>query len=338
MSRISRRDFFKAGAAAGMAAALPTTSAQGKPPATPAGGVAPDLVFVNGKIHTMDDTASVVSAVAIRDGRFVAVGDAANPGPGVKVINLRGRTVVPGLLESHTHFVSLANRPGYHVAGLELAHSIAEVQEMLAERRARGDVPEGAFITAMGGWHPRQWFGPGEMLRLPTLAELDAAVPDRPVMLYQGGSGPGVTNTLGKAFFEHPDISPPVLVGANGELANVMGVNHANRALVRAALRNHRAQRVRRADQCRPADQPAGSAPRLHARQRLVPESRERPRLHRGRQARRSLRARPRLLQRERRGDARDARSAHRGRRQDRARRGRLVKAGTGRQAAGAPP
>jgi len=237
MSRISRRDFFKAGAAAGMAAALPTTSAQGKPPATPAGGVAPDLVFVNGKIHTMDDTASVVSAVAIRDGRFVAVGDAANPGPGVKVINLRGRTVVPGLLESHTHFVSLANRPGYHVAGLELAHSIAEVQEMLAERRARGDVPEGAFITAMGGWHPRQWFGPGEMLRLPTLAELDAAVPDRPVMLYQGGSGPGVTNTLGKAFFEHPDISPPVLVGANGELANVMGVNHANRALYQLRIR-----------------------------------------------------------------------------------------------------
>jgi len=218
MSKITRRDFFKAGAAAGMAAALPSASGQVKPPATPAGGVEPDLVLVNGKIHTMDDANRVVSAVAIRDGRFVAVGTAANPGPGVKVINLEGRTVVPGLLESHTHFVSLANRPGYHVAGLELAHNIAEVQEMLAERRARGDVPEGAFITAMGGWHPRQWFGPGEMLRLPTRTELDAAVPDRPVILFQQFNGPSSVNSLGQAFFETvtSPLAGPVTVADNG--------------------------------------------------------------------------------------------------------------------------
>ena len=78
----------------------------------------------------------IVSAVAIRNGRFVSVGNASNPGPGKDVINLHGRTVVPGLIESHTHFVSLANRPGYHVAQWELASNLAEVLAFLAARRA----------------------------------------------------------------------------------------------------------------------------------------------------------------------------------------------------------
>ena len=239
-TRITRRQVLTTGAAAGVAAALAGAGAGQATAAGPgsSGGSADDttLTFVNGKIHTMDGAGTVARAVSIRNGRFVAVG-APNPGPGARVINLHGRTVVPGLLESHTHFVSLANRPGYHVAELELAESLDEALGMLAARRARGDVPEGEFITAMGGWHPRQWFRPPEALRLPTLAELDAAVPDRPVMLYQGGGGPGVTNSLGKAFFEHPDISPPVLVGDNGELVTVMGVDHADRALYQLRIR-----------------------------------------------------------------------------------------------------
>jgi predicted amidohydrolase YtcJ len=112
--------------------------------------------------------------------------------------------------------VSLANRPGYHVAALELAHNIGEVQAMLAARRP--EVPVDQFITAMGGWHPRQW----TEQRLPTLAELDAAVPDRPVFLLQTFSGPSTTNSLGKAFFESA-VSPlagPVTVAANGAIAS----------------------------------------------------------------------------------------------------------------------
>ena len=219
MSRISRRNFFKAGAAAGVAAALPASAQPGKGDGTGA-TAGQDLTFVNGRIHTMDDQNSVVSAVTIRNGRFLSVGNASNPGPGSRVINLQGRTVVPGLIESHTHFVSLANRPGYHVAGLELARSIPEVQEMLAARRP--DVPEGQFITAMGGWHPRQWAASAAEVRLPTLTELDAAVPDRPVFLLQTFAGPSRTNTLGKAFFENV-VSPlagPVTVGADGSIAS----------------------------------------------------------------------------------------------------------------------
>ena len=232
--RVSRRNLLKGGAAAGLAAALGAahggvaaaavtrggTGTQILPADQPAGEV-PELRLVNGRIHTMDDQGTVARAAAIRNGRFVAVGNsAASPGPGGRTINLQGRTVIPGLIESHTHFVSLANRPGYHVAQLELAESLDEVLEMLAARRARGDVPEGEFITAMGGWHPRQWFTPPEVLRLPTLAELDEAVPDRPVMLFQQFNGPSRVNSLGKEFFENV-VSPlagPVTVADDGTI------------------------------------------------------------------------------------------------------------------------
>ena len=244
MSNISRRDLFKAGAAAGLGAFLPG-SVQAAGPQGVGQGNQTDLTFVNGRIHTMDDKGSVVSAVAIRNGRFVSVGNASNPGPGARVINLKGRTVVPGLIESHTHFVSLANRPGYHVV-LELARNIGEVQDLLASRRARGDVPEGKFITAMGGWSPNQW----AERRLPTLTELDAAVPDRPVLVYQGGGGPARTNTRGKMFFESQEVATsiaPVVVGANGEIVTIAGVNHANRALYHLRIRQSFEDKMRSA-------------------------------------------------------------------------------------------
>jgi predicted amidohydrolase YtcJ len=98
--------------------------------------------------------------------------------------------------------VSLGNRPGYHTI-LENTNSIREVQEALTARRK--DVPEGAWITSMGGWIPHQW----TERRQPTLAELDAAVPDRPVLLYERFTGPAVTNTLGKKFFDAADAAPP---------------------------------------------------------------------------------------------------------------------------------
>jgi len=178
------------------------------------------LVLVNAKIHTMDARDTVVNTVSIRHDRFVAVGGRPlKVGRGVRVIDLRGRTVVPGLIEPHIHIVSLGNRPGYHTV-LENTTSIQEVQEALAARRKT--VPEGAWITSMGGWHPNQW----REHRHPSLAELDAAVPDRPVLLYERFTGPCATNSLGKKFFDaadagpkvHPDIVP-AKVAANGAIA-----------------------------------------------------------------------------------------------------------------------
>jgi predicted amidohydrolase YtcJ len=243
MSKISRRDLFKATLAAGLGVSLPT-GVQGH-------GRGRDdddddrkseaLVFVNGRIHTMDERNSIVNTVAMKNGRFISVGNAGHDMGEARVIDLRGRTVVPGLMESHTHFVSLANRPGYHVAEWENAGSVADVLALLAARRARGDVPPGQFITAMGAGTPRMF----AELRLPTLAEIDSAVPDRPVFLYQGGGGPARTNTLGKQFFESV-VSPlagPCVVGADGTLAGAINSttpptpSMANRALYHLRIR-----------------------------------------------------------------------------------------------------
>ena len=161
------------------------------------------LVLTNGRIHTMDGANTIATSVTIRNGRFLAINAAPAAGPGVRTINLGGRTVVPGLVEPHIHIVSLANRPGYHTI-LENTTSIREVQEALAARRK--DAPQGAWITSMGGWHPNQW----AEHRHPTLAELDQAVPDRPVLLYERFTGPCATNSMGKAFFDAADAAPPV--------------------------------------------------------------------------------------------------------------------------------
>jgi len=161
------------------------------------------LALINGRIHTMDAADTIATSVTIRNGRFVALNAAPAAGPNVRVIDLGGRTVVPGLVEPHIHIVSLGNRPGYHTI-LENTTSIREIQEALGARRK--NVPEGTWITSMGGWHPNQW----AEHRHPTLAELDAAVPDRPVLLYERFTGPCATNSLGKAFFDAVDAAPPV--------------------------------------------------------------------------------------------------------------------------------
>jgi predicted amidohydrolase YtcJ len=219
--RRSRRRFLAtsigAAAAIGNGPVVEVLSGQAPAPALPDETT---IALVNGRIHTIDRSNTVVDTVSIRNGRFVAVGGRApKAGAGIRVIDLRGRTVVPGLVEPHIHIVSLGNRPGYHTI-LENTASIREVQEALAARRKV--VPDGAWITSMGGWHPNQW----AEHRHPTLAELDQAVPDRPVLLFERFTGPCATNSLGKAFFDaadagpkvHPDIVP-VKVSANGAIA-----------------------------------------------------------------------------------------------------------------------
>src|SRR6187551_87633 len=171
----SRREFLEtaAGATIGLAAASRNADAaqivQATQATPPAGTPLQDVVLTNGRIHTMDAKNTMAPSVTIRNGRIAAVGG--NPPAGLKVVDLRGRTVVPGLIEGHVHIVSLANRPGYHTV-LENTASIKEVQQALAARRK--DVPQGQWITSMGGWHPNQW----AEHRQPTLQELDAAVPD----------------------------------------------------------------------------------------------------------------------------------------------------------------
>src|SRR6187455_526986 len=155
-----------------------------------------DVKLVNGKIHTLDGRNSIVQSVTIKNGKFTAVGrdQWSDGGPCMRVINLGGRTAVPGLVDNHNHFVLLGLRPG-HDTRLETATSIADVQAAIRARTRT--VKPGEFITAMGGWVPAQF----AENRLPTLAELDAAAPSNPVLVFQTFVGPSVTNTPGRNFF-----------------------------------------------------------------------------------------------------------------------------------------
>jgi len=164
----------------------------------------PDLILVDGRIHTLNARNRVVSSVAIKDGRFVQVGNVGrhHGGRETRVIDLNGRTVVPGIIDNHNHLVLMGNRPGYHTP-LENAYSIPDVQAIYAAR-AHG-IPNGAWITTIGGFHSNHIYAnPADPLsgRLPTLAELDAAVPNNPVFIEIGFSGPSATNSAGKSILQ----------------------------------------------------------------------------------------------------------------------------------------
>ena len=166
-----------------------------------------DIRIVNGRIHTMDAHDTVVSSVTIRRGLFAAPDNAQEPC--LQVIDVHGRTVVPGLIDNHNHIVLLSERPG-HDTRLESATDIADVQSAL---RARSRTVSGdAWITAMGGWIPGQF----AEKRLPTLAELDQALPGNPALLFVAFTGPAVTNSKGKAYLSAHgvEVSEAGLIGA----------------------------------------------------------------------------------------------------------------------------
>jgi len=169
-----------------------------------------DLRLTNGKIVTMDARGTIAREATIQNGRFTAVG--ARSGQRLsqctRVIDLGGRTAVPGLIDNHNHIVLLGIRPGYHTP-LESARSIADVQAIIRTRAK--NVPANGFITSMGGWNPVQF----AEKRLPTLAELDAAANGRPVLVFQGFTGPAATNTPGRAFF----TSKSIAVSDTGQIA-----------------------------------------------------------------------------------------------------------------------
>ena len=165
-----------------------------------------DLRIVNGRIHTMDAHDTVVSSVTIRRGVFAASDGAREPC--MQVIDVHGRTVVPGLIDNHNHIVLLSERPG-HDTRLESAGSIADVQATLRARSRT--VTGGDWITAMGGWIPGQF----SEKRLPTLAELDQALPENPGLLFVSFTGPAVTNTRGRAYL----ATHGVAVSDTGQIA-----------------------------------------------------------------------------------------------------------------------
>ena len=169
-----------------------------------------DLNLVNGRFLTLDAHNSVVSAIGIRDGRIVEVGRGGALGPCGRTINLKSATVIPGLIDSHVHFIRCGQNPGHEVRIIETAASIGELQQMIGARIRELEVRVGEFITCVGGWNIN---GLAEK-RLPTLAELDAAAPNHAVYLSTTGAGGAVTNSVGRAFFQNHGVT--VTINAAG--------------------------------------------------------------------------------------------------------------------------
>ena len=189
-----------------IAAAVTLTAAQ-----NPATRECREIVLRNGKISTLDQRDTVATSVLIRDNRFAAIGTGAGTVPHAAcaaVIDLRGHRAVPGLIDNHSHIVSLGLRPGYDTR-LETAFSIAAIQDALRQRART--VPAGGFITGIGGWHTNQV----AEKRLPTGAELDAAVSTHPVLVGLAFAGPASVNRLGREWLERHGVA----VGADGAIA-----------------------------------------------------------------------------------------------------------------------
>ncbi len=220
---VSRRKVLKAGAA-GLAAALTAKHA----------GLAsaidltsdPDVILVNGEIYTMDspfaDQATFATSASIRAGRFVQVGNVTQaPGPNTKVIDLQGKTVIPGIIDGHNHIVLVGNRPGYHV----LMEDLNRVEDVIARYVAKFNAlgmtaddfrtnPNYGVMTTIGPITAQQMTfgvtgGNEAGNRLPSVAELNAALPGVPIYI-QGAQG-GTVNAAANWFADHPPANQLLL-------------------------------------------------------------------------------------------------------------------------------
>lgn len=167
-------------------ATLATACAKQEPPA--------DAVFVGGVVHTLDAQQRVVSAIAVRDGRIVAVGDKAAMGPFIgdatELTDLEGAVVYPGFTDAHMHLAGIGRRETEF--NLEGTASVADLKAKVAARIAAlpAGTPAGAWIVGRG-WIETHW----PEGRFPTRADLDAVAPDNPVYLTRADGHASVANS-----------------------------------------------------------------------------------------------------------------------------------------------
>jgi len=179
-----------------------------------------DLLLHGGQILTLDAGHSIHTSVAISGNEILAVG--VDVEGCSEVLDLDGRTVIPGLIDNHVHWMARAARPGHHVGEMDRASSVAQSLQILNRQVHRvpevtGDAGADNFLTAVGAITTSQ-FAEG---RLPNAMEL-AAVP-RPVFLSAGFNGPSQTNEAGRAYFEDRGIA----VNPDGSINNTNGARSA---------------------------------------------------------------------------------------------------------------
>ena len=174
-----------------------------------------DMVLYRGKIVTVDRDFSIRQAVAIKDGRFLAVGTEREMrpliGPSTRVIDLAGRTVIPGLIDSHIHATRACLTWNGEIHW-EMTRTLADGLRQIAV--AMKTTPAGSWIVVGGGWVPTQF----AERRFPTRADLDALAPNYPVYiqylregallnsaaLMAAGIFPGTPDPIGGRFERNP--------------------------------------------------------------------------------------------------------------------------------------
>ncbi len=153
--------------------------------------LAPDLVIVNAKVHTMDTSRPMAEAVAVYSNRIAAVGTTAEikrlAGEKTRVVDAGGRVVVPGFNDSHVHFIG----GGFQLSSVDLRG--AATPEEFAERLRRfaEKTPHGRWITG-GDWDHERWPG----APLPTRNLIDAFTPDTPVFVNRLDGHMALANSL----------------------------------------------------------------------------------------------------------------------------------------------
>ncbi len=173
-----RRDFLRTGVAGAAGLLMGGCAMSQRNESDPTGDA--DLILFNARIATMDERRPGAEAVAVRGGRFLAVGDEravmAHRGPRTRVIDAGGRTVIPGLNDSHIHLI----RGGLNY-NMELRwDGVASLADALAMLRVQADrTPAPQWVRVVGGWSEFQF----RERRLPTLEEINAVSPDVPVFV-----------------------------------------------------------------------------------------------------------------------------------------------------------
>src|SRR3984885_9456300 len=153
-----------------------------------------DILLVNGKIVTLDGTSQVSEALAIEAGRIAATGSTEAmrklAGPATQIIDLNGRTVIPGLIDSHIHAIRAGFRYATEVhwdGATDIAEAMGRLKSAAAHARP------GAWLIVAGGWTARQF----TESRRPTQAEIDAVAGEHPVYI-QLFYGSMLINAIGR--------------------------------------------------------------------------------------------------------------------------------------------
>lgn len=208
----------------------------GRSAATPAATQQAELVLMNGKIITVDSKDTIAQAVAVREGNIVRVGKnedvKALIGQQTKVLDLKGKTVTPGLIDTHNHIAAgIVQLPKYFLDLMPgKVQSISDIVKLVAKKAE--ETPKGEWIQGNGWWIPAL-----KEKRWPTRHDLDPVSPNHPVYLIDMSGWYGCVNSyaLKVSGITEKTPDPPGGVLDRDATGNLTGVllNHAAMWLIK---------------------------------------------------------------------------------------------------------